>query len=83
MRKMYPEDKAMVVILVVTTLILAVLLGIAIKGSNDFDADCAAIGGHTKTDTTVVTTVSGNGQVGTGSSSNTICLSDDGRILEP
>lgn len=56
------------------------------RDHNQWQAWCRDHGGHVAdhTDTTVVTTVSGNGQpgVGVGSSTTYYCLSADGRVLD-
>lgn len=69
-------------------LLIGLLIGflpLVIHEANKFEAACNAIGGHTKSvGGGTVTTVGPDGKVGVGSvPGETLCLSDDGRILEP
>jgi hypothetical protein len=81
------EEKGIVIFVVLVTLALAVCLWVLVQSSNDFAHKCQALGGHTKTITSTGTGfgVGAGGKVGpvVTSSSYSICLSSDGRILEP
>lgn len=70
----------------VTVLILGPLIALAVKEANEFERECVAAGGHTKNLTSVGTGVgtstSGQPTVVTTTSTTTICLSADGRLLE-
>lgn len=74
-------------VMTVTVVAVLVFLGWAVvEGDKQFRAECARKGGVTRTHTEygTGTTVTGNGQIGTTTTTSTtyFCLTPDGRILD-